>query len=138
MDDIKTLFNEHNHFSKFAGVEVVEVSPGRATCVMAIRDEHKNLFGTVNAGAIYTLAETAFGAAVNTHGSAAVAVNLTIAYLKPGRSGVLRAEAEELSAGNRMATYSVQVFDDADELIADVQATGYRTKSPLPDPAKEA
>jgi acyl-CoA thioesterase len=129
--DVQRLFNEKNRFAAHAGVEVVEVSPGAATCRMAVCAEHLNPFGTVNAGAIYTLAETAFGAAANAHGNAALAVNLSIAYLNPATGKELTATARELSAGGHMATYSVQVTDETDKLIADVQAMGYRTKIPL-------
>ncbi|BCS87912.1 PaaI family thioesterase [Pseudodesulfovibrio sediminis] len=132
-DGVKKLLGEKNNFAALVGVEIVEVAPGTATCRMAVRDELLNPFGTVNAGAIYTLAETAFGAAANSHGNVALAVNLSIAYLKPGKSGTLTARAEELSAGGRMATYAVKVYDDADKLIADIQAMGYRMKKPLED-----
>ncbi|XXJ20500.1 PaaI family thioesterase [Desulfovibrio caledoniensis] len=131
--EIRRLFNEKNRFAAHAGVEVAELSPGAATCRMAVRGEHLNLFGTVNAGAIYTLAETAFGAAANAHGNVALAVNLSIAYLKPATGRELTATARELSAGGRMATYSVRVTDETGTLIADVQAMGYRTKTPLED-----
>jgi acyl-CoA thioesterase len=131
--DIRRLFKEKNRFAAHAGVEVVELSPGAATCRMTVRDEHQNPFGTVNAGAIYTLAETAFGAAANAHGNVALAVNLSIAYLKPATGKELTATARELSAGGHMATYSVRVTDETGKLIADVQAMGYRTKIPLED-----
>lgn len=130
-DSIKSLFEEKNNFSNLLGIEFMNVAPGSATCTMVIRDEHRNLFGTVNAGAIYTLAETAFGAAANGHGNVALAVNLSIAYLNPATKGTLTANAEEISAGGRMATYSVKVYDDAGEVVADVQAMGYRMKKSL-------
>jgi acyl-CoA thioesterase len=132
-DGVKELLGQRNRFGAFVGVEVVEVAPGAATCRMDVRDEHMNPFGTVNAGAIYTLAETAFGAAANGHGKVALAVNLSIAYLKPASGKRLTAEAKELSAGGRMATYSVRVTDEAGALVADVQAMGYRTGTPLED-----
>lgn len=130
-ETIKTLFEEKNTFSTMLGIEFVEIAPGSATCVLAIRDEHRNLFGSVNAGAIYALAETAFGVAANGYGKMALAVNLSIAYLKPAIDGTLTAKAEEISAGGRMATYSVKVFDDSGEIVADVQAMGYRMKKSL-------
>lgn len=130
---VRKLLGEKNNFAALVGVEVIDVAPGTATCRMAVRDELLNPFGTVNAGAIYTLAETAFGAAANSHGNVALAVNLSIAYLKPGKTGTLTARAEELSAGGRMATYAVKVHDDAGALIADIQAMGYRMKTPLED-----
>lgn len=131
IEAIKTLFEEKNNFSSMVGIKLTELAPGAATCTMRIRDEHRNLFGSVNAGAIYTLAETAFGAAANGHGTVALAVNLSIAYLKPAMDGTLTARAEEISAGGHMATYSVKVYDDADEIVADVQAMGYRMKKSL-------
>ncbi len=90
---IQTLFAEKNTFSNVVGIEITELAPGSATCSMVIRDEHRNLFGTVNAGAIYTLAETTFGAAANSHGAVTVAVNLSISYLKPATTGTLTAIA---------------------------------------------
>jgi acyl-CoA thioesterase len=130
-DGVKELLGRRNRFGVLVGVEIVEVAPGVATCRMDVRDEHMNPFGTVNAGAIYALAETAFGAAANAHGNVALAVNLSIAYLKPATGKRLTATATELSAGGRMATYSVRVTDEAGALVADVQAMGYRTKTPL-------
>ncbi len=132
-DGVKKLLGDKNAFGQLVGVEIVDVAPGTATCRMVIRDEHRNPFGTVNAGAIYTLAETAFGAAANSHGNVTVAVNLTIAYLNPGTNGVLTATAEEISAGGHMATYDVKVIHHAGTVVADVQATGYRMKKPLED-----
>lgn len=128
---VQEFLNEKNAYAALLGIKVTHIALGSATCTMVVRDEHKNPFGTVNAGAIYGLAETAFGAAANAHGEATVAVNLSIAYLKPGLSGTLTATAKELSAGGRMASYSVQVHDEKGTLIADVQATGYRTQKPL-------
>ncbi len=131
--EVKRLIEEKNKFSRLLGIEITEIGPGSATCTLAVKDEHLNLFGTVNAGATYGLAETAFGAAANAHGLATVAVNLSIAYLNPATGGTLTAKAKELSAGGRMVTYSVQVFDETGILVADVQAMGYRTKKPLED-----
>lgn len=132
-DGVKRLLEDKNPFGRLVGVEVVSALPGAAVCRMTVRDDHKNPFGTVNAGAIYALAETAFGVAANSHGKATLAVNLSIAYLNPATHGVLTATAEELSAGRRMATYSVTVTDEAGTVVADVQAMGYRTQHPLGD-----
>lgn len=132
-DGVKALLEEKNAFGTLVGVEIISISPGAATCRLAVRGEHKNPFGTVNAGAVYALAETAFGAAANSHGNVALAVNISIAYLNPAAGPVLTAKAKELSAGRRMATYSVKVTDESDQLVADVQAMGYRLKKPLED-----
>jgi acyl-CoA thioesterase len=131
--DVKRYINEKNALSRLLGIEVTEIGEGSATCVMQVRDDHMNPFGTVNAGATYALAETAFGAAANAHGEVTVAVNLSIAYLNPATGGTLTARAEELSSGGRMATYAVRVTDESGTLVADAQAMGYRTRKPLGD-----
>ena len=129
--ELAAFIEERNAFSSLLGIRVRELSPGYARCEMEIEPKHENLFGTVNAGALYTLAETAFGAAINGHGRVAVAANLTIAYVKPARSGLLTAVAEEISLGNRLGTYDVKVFDEEGDVVALVQATGYRLTETL-------
>ena len=51
-----------------AGIELMEVSAGRAKVRMRIAGWHKNSHGTVHGGAIFTLADTAFALASNSHG----------------------------------------------------------------------
>ena len=131
--DVKRFINEKNALARLLGIEITEIGDGTATCVMEVRDDHMNPFGTVNAGATYALAEAAFGAAANAHGNVTVAVNLSIAYLNPATGGTLTAKAEELSSGGRMATYAVRVYDETGTLVADAQAMGYRTQKPLED-----
>ena len=131
--DVKRFINEKNALARLLGIEITEIGDGTATCTMQVREDHMNPFGTVNAGATYALAETAFGAAANAHGNITVAVNLSIAYLNPATGGTLMARAEELSSGGRMTTYEVRVTDESGTLVADAQAMGYRTKKPLED-----
>lgn len=137
-EDIRTLLETKNRFAALLGIAITDMGEGAATCVMPVRPEHGNLYGTVNAGAIYGLAETAFGAAAMSRGQAVVAVNLTIAYVRPATGATLTARAEELSAGRRMVTYSVKVFDETGGLVADVQAMGYNTGKDLKDLAELA
>lgn len=130
-ETIKTLLETKNRFAALLGITITDMGDGAATCVMPVRPEHGNLYGTVNAGAVYGLAETAFGAAALSRGQAVVAVNLTIAYVRPATGATLTARAEELSAGRHMVTYSVKVFDESGGLVADVQAMGYNTGKDL-------
>ena len=55
-----------------AGIEPMEVSAGRAKVRLRIAGWHKNSHGTVHGGAIFTLADTAFALASNSHGIPAV------------------------------------------------------------------
>ena len=72
MDSNKTFFAK-DAYAKQAGIELLEVSLGRAKVKMPIMDQHKNSHGTVHGGAIFTLADTAFALASNSHGIPAAA-----------------------------------------------------------------
>jgi len=128
-----TRFCEKNAYARLTGIRVKEARPGYAVAEMPVRDEHKNPFGTVNAGAIFTLAETAFGMAANADGQVGLAVNLAISYFKPGLSGTLTAKARQVAPGRRLCSYLVEVFDDSGEMIASVQAMAYKKNTPLSD-----
>jgi acyl-CoA thioesterase len=92
---------------------------------MAIQPHHLNGLKSVHGGAIFTLADFAFAVAANSHGVPAVAVNVNIAFLKSASSGVLRAVARETSL-HKLATYTVEVTNEAGELIALFQGMAYR------------
>jgi len=124
-------FFENDRFAKHSGIEVLEVSEGRAKAKMEIGEKHLNGVGLVHGGAIFTLADLAFAVASNSHGTVALAINVSIAYLKATTKGTLFAEAEEVSRNPKLATYAVRVTNEDDELIALFQGTVYRKKDKI-------
>ena len=74
--------------------------------------------GTVQGGAIFTLADFAFAVASNSAGTVAVAINVSITFVKAASAGTLTAEAEEVSVNPKLGTYTVRVLDDTRALIA--------------------
>lgn len=128
---IQDYFNARNPFAQDLGIRVTDVGEGFARCRLAVEERHLNPFGTANAGAVFSLAETAFGVAANAAGRVAVAVNLAITYLAPAR-GELTAEAWEVGAGGPLASYAVLITDAAGTTVAQAQAMAYRKKEPLP------
>ena len=131
MDNKIKAFLDRDKFARFVGIDLVDVSPGRAVARMTIQDHHRNGVGTVQGGAIVTLADLTFAAAANSCGTVAVAINITVSFLNPGLSGVLTATAEEVSASSRLATYLVHVRDDAGKIVALFQGTVYRKKEAI-------
>jgi len=119
-------FFEKDAWAQEAGIELMEVSAGRAKVRMRIAGWHKNSHGTVHGGAIFTLADTAFALASNSHGTPAAAINANISYVKAATGGTLYAEAAEFSLNPKIATYTVTVTDDAGEKIALFQGMVYR------------
>jgi acyl-CoA thioesterase len=122
----QTAFFAKDAYAAEAGIELITVSMGVAKVKMEIRDRHKNSHGTVHGGAIFTLADTAFALASNSHGIPAAAINAHISYVKSATSGTLFASAEEFSLNPKIATYIVHVTDQNGERIALFEGMVYR------------
>lgn len=130
--EIKDFINERDAFCSHMGIEIVEVMKGRATAHMQVGPQHLNCFGIVHAGALFSLADAAFGAAANSHGPQSLAVNVTAAFVKPGLEGRLTATAHEVAPGNKLSTYAIEIADAAGKIIAAFQGTAYQRKAPFP------
>jgi acyl-CoA thioesterase len=131
MDTVKRFF-KNDKFAERANIELLSVSPGQARAKMTLHPHHMNGYGTVQGGAIFTLADFAFAAASNSHGRIAVAVNVSITFMKAGQSGTLWAEAREVSKNIKLGSYTVEVKDDQGELVAVFQGLAYRKSEAIP------
>jgi acyl-CoA thioesterase len=131
MDDI-TAFFTNDHFAAGCGVELVSAAPGHAIARMHIETRHHNAIGTAQGGAIFTLADFAFAVASNSHGTVALAANVSITYMKAVRAGLLTAEAKEISTNPRLGSYTVTVTDETGDVVALFQGLAYRKKDALP------
>ncbi len=131
MDRITQFFAERDLFARHCGIELVEVGKGTARTRMKIQEHHLNGVRSVQGGAIFTLADLAFAAACNSHGTVAVAINVSITFIKAATAGTLTAEAKEVSVNPKLGTYSIQVTNDAGEVVATFQGLAYRKKESL-------
>lgn len=131
MDALRKYF-KNDHYAELSNIELLAVSPGHATAKMTLHKHHLNGYRTVQGGAIFTLADLAFAAASNSHGSVAVGVSVNIMFMKAATAGTLWAEARELSKNHKLGAYIVEVKDDAGDLVASFQGMVYRKKDPIP------
>jgi acyl-CoA thioesterase len=125
-------FFENDRFAATSGMRLLELRPGFARTCLRVEERHLNNLGTVQGGAIFTLADFAFGAASKTGGRATVAVSTSLSFLKPTQSGTLYAEATEVSRSRRLSVCSARVTNDAGELVALFQGTAYIKNEPFP------
>jgi acyl-CoA thioesterase len=130
-EDLLRDFLQRDHFAAHANIELLSISPGQARARMPIGPQHLNGVGTVMGGAIFTLADFAFAAASNSHGTIAVAINVSISFLKAATTGTLWAEARETSKNFKLGSYTVEVKDDEGGLVALFQGMAYRKKDKL-------
>src|SRR4051812_13587176 len=121
-------FLRNDRFAQHLDIEVLEAAGGAAKARMRLQDYHLNSHNTVHGGAVFSLADAVFAAASNSHGIAAVAINVTISFLKAVSTGELIAEAKEVSLNPTLAVYEVRVTSDKSELVAIFQGMVYRKK----------
>jgi acyl-CoA thioesterase len=131
MDSVVRYF-KNDRFAEHANIELVSVSSGQARAKMTLHLHHLNGYGTVQGGAIFTLADFAFAAASNSHGNVAVAINVSINFLKAARTGTLWAEAREISKNFKLGSYTVEVKDEQGDLVAIFQGMVYRKSEKIP------
>lgn len=106
--------------SQGLGMEVLEVGSGRARLAMMVTERMLNGHGSCHGGFIFSLADSAFAFACNSHGQPAVAQHCTITYVAPGRLGMrLVAEARERQRGERSGIYDITVRDETGTVIAE-------------------
>jgi acyl-CoA thioesterase len=93
-----------------------------------------NFHGSPHGGAIFSLADFAFGGACNGHGEPAVALTVTIQFHAAARVGRrLVGEARETRQGKRAGFYAMTVTDETDgTVVATCQAVSLRTDAHRP------
>jgi acyl-CoA thioesterase len=107
--------------SKGLGMEILQIRAGEATLAMTVRPNMVNGHGIAHGGFIFTLADSAFAFACNSHNERAVAAQGNITFVRPGRLGDrLIATAREISRTGRSGIYDVRVTVD-DVVVAELR-----------------
>ena len=96
--------------SKGLGMDLLEIKAGKAVLAMKILPHMVNGHGIAHGGFIFTLADSAFAFACNSHNERAVAAQCNISFILPGKLGdLLVATAREISRTGRSGIYDVRV-----------------------------
>jgi acyl-CoA thioesterase len=136
VDDIlKSLaYNfEKEPYAILLGIKLAKLEEGCALVKMELSEDKNNLFAATHGGAIFSLMDAAFELAVNSHGTVAVALNVSVNYVSPVLAGeTIYAEAVEVSRSSRISTCDIKVKGGDGRLIATCQAMAYRKKDRLP------
>ncbi|GLU34562.1 hydroxyphenylacetyl-CoA thioesterase PaaI [Trinickia caryophylli] len=105
--------------SRALGFELLEVKAGYARLRATVRPDFLNGHDICHGGMIFTLADSAFAFACNSHNVNTVASGCSIEFLRPAHKGdVLTAEASEQTLMGRTGIYDIRVTNDAGETVA--------------------
>lgn len=128
MDRLKRareIFARDLYATKLSGVVIEEVGDNYSRCSMKLTDDHRNAYGGIMGGCIYTLADFAFAVASNFEkDKLTVSLVGQASFLAMSKGTTLFAEARLIKDGRSNCFYEVMITDDIGKDIAVVSFTG--------------
>ena len=115
-------------FSTWMGIEILDCELGRCRVGMTVRKDMLNSMGKAHGGISYTLADTAFGFAANTHGKYAVSIETSINHIEALNEGDYLVAESVIEKVNTKLGFNVIEVKRQDELVALFKGIVYRTQ----------
>ena len=131
MGTFSTIEEAREHFKKDrfatdAGMQIDEIGEGSSVCSVTLTDGHKNAYGGVMGGVIFTLADFAFAVCANNIHVLSVAQQISINYLSAPKGTRLIAKAKCIKSGKTTSVINVEVSDDTGRDIALFTGTAFK------------
>ena len=130
MDNYLEYFKK-DKFAAYCGIELTECRPGFAKAEVRIAPHHLNGAGVLHGGLLFTLADFAFAAAVNSYGTVTLSVAAQITYFDKSTEGLIIAEAREVSRSNKLIHCDIEIRHASGDLLANFKGTAYRTSQKI-------
>lgn len=121
---VKT-FSHDIYAVETTGVRIEEAGVNYSKCSLVIDERHLNVNRDVMGGAIFTLADYAFGVAANTGSSPTVSLSSSINFIRATKGPVLFAEAKCVKRGKNIVFFEITVTDSEENVVANVMANGF-------------
>jgi acyl-CoA thioesterase len=116
---IADLMRAGDAVSRALGIRIEEVRTGYARLSMRVTADMVNAQNVCHGGVIFSLADSSFGYACNTHNQRALAAGASIDFLAPGFvDDLLVAECLENAQAGRRGIYDAKVTNQKGETIA--------------------
>lgn len=129
---VVTHMMEHDKFSQWLGITILEVKEGYSRIQMTVREEMINGFGIVHGGIAFSLADSAFAFACNNRNNLSVALDTSINFTKAVQVGdTITAEAKETHNGRSTGLYYITISNQNNESVAHFKGTCFRTGKSL-------
>ena len=131
-NDVVAHMMQHDLFSQWLGITVIEVKEGYSKIQMTVRKEMINGFGIVHGGIAFSLADSCFAFACNNRNVLSVALDTAINFTKPVHVGdSLTAEAKEMHNGKSTGLYHITIQNQNGHTVALFKGTCFRTNKSL-------
>lgn len=124
LERARKVFSKDTFAAEHVGCVIDEVGAGYARCSLRLEPLHRNALGMPMGGAVFTLADFAFGVASNFDRDVFISSAADIHFLAPARGTTLIAEAREIRSGRRTCLFGVTVTDELGTQAAYITVTG--------------
>ena len=125
LEEAREEFSKDLYATKLSGAVIEKTGENYALCSMKLTGDHRNAYGGIMGGAIYTLADFAFAVASNFDKECAtVSLVGQATFMSASKGSILYAEAKLLKDGRSNCFYEVTVTDDLNKPVAVVSFTG--------------
>ena len=132
--NIQELLNRTDRFAANAGCKITEVDAQHAVAEMKITADHLNGGNVCQGGALFTLADLAIAALMNSQGRLTFGISNSIIYVSSAKEGdILRAEAVMIADHHKIPSVEVRVTNQKGKVICHVTGMGYRKPIPVPE-----
>lgn len=122
----------HNPYAHRLGIFVEEIGPGYARVTKTITPEDLNPLNFAHGGVYFSMADTACGSAMASHGHMAVTVNASYNYFRSAAPGdMLTAVATEVKTGRTLCVYDVRITDQNETLLGTGTFTFYQLEQTI-------
>ena len=127
-EDIPYKMLSQDPFSTWMGIEILECELGRCRVGMTVRKDMLNSMGKAHGGISYSLADTAFGFAANTHGKYAVSIESSINHIEALNEGDYLVAESVIEKVKTKLGFNIIEVKRQDELVALFKGIVYRTQ----------
>src|SRR5882757_8719892 len=86
-DQVLAIMLERDRFTHWLGLKIDEISAGYCKLHYTIREDMLNGFDSVHGGILFSAADSAFAFACNSHGRITVALDVSITFTRPAKTG---------------------------------------------------
>ena len=115
-------------YSQWLGIEILECEIGRCKVAMTVRKEMLNSMNKAHGGITYSLADTAFGFAANTHGKFAVSIETSINHIEAVNEGDYLTAVSVIENVKNKLGFNIIEVKRGDKMVALFKGVVYRTQ----------
>lgn len=127
-EEVLKVMLKRDRFTEWLGLQIDEHRKGYCKLHYVVTDTMLNGFDNIHGGILFSAADSAFAFACNSYGIITVALDVSISFTQPAKTGdLLTVEATEVYLGNKIGIYDIRTTNQKGELVALFKGTAYRT-----------